>query len=129
MAARVTLTKALAAAASSASITIRLARPPFLFTSPQTGSSGAVWTGSVAIQMSLDTPPGPNNGGGVSNDGVTDANASWQTIIATLGPGASANWDEPLYRIRVNGANITGGTPDVFMLEQVFNPNTASDKT
>ncbi len=126
MAARVTLTKQLAAAGTSSSIVVRLARPPFLFTSPQTGDSGAVWTGSVSIQMSLDDAPQPNNGGGVTNSGVADASASWQTIIATLGPGASVNWDEPLYRIRVNGANITGGTPDVYMLEQVFNPDTAS---
>lgn len=129
MAARVTLCKALAAAATSASITIRLARPfSFLFTSPSVGSSGAVWTGTVAIQMSLDTPPTPN-GGPSSGSGVTDANASWQTIVAALAPGDSIEWEYPLYRIRVNGANITGGTPDVFMLEQVFNPNSASDRS
>lgn len=128
MAARIALTKLLAEDATSESIVVHMARPPFLFTSPQTGSSGAVWTGTVAIQMSLDSKPLPNNGGAVSNSGVTDANASWQTIVATLAPGDSIEWEYPVYRIRVNGANITGGTPDVYMLEQAFNPDTASDK-
>jgi hypothetical protein len=80
----------------------------------------------VAIQMSLDDAPQPNNGGGVTNSGITDANASWQTIVTALAPGDSVNWPDPLYRIRVNGANIITGTPDVYMLEQVFNPDTAS---
>lgn len=127
MGARVTLCKALAEDATSASITARMARPPFLFTSPQVGSSGAAWTGAVSIEMSLDTPPLPNNGGGVSNGGVSDANASWQVIVATLAPGDSVEWQYPIYRVRVNGADIVTGTPDVFMLEQAFNPDTASD--
>ena len=128
MAARVTLCKALAADTESASITVRMGRPPFLFTSPSVGSSGAVWTGSVAIEMSLDTPNPPNVAGPGSGSGVTDADASWQEIVAALGPGDSVEWEYPIYRIRVNGADIASGTPDVFMLEQAFNPDSASDK-
>lgn len=119
MAARIPLGIGLTASANSASIRIRVARPPWLFVVPNLGDNGVAWTGTVAIQQSMDTPPMPNNGGGVSNDGITDANAEWKTIITLNAGGDQSNWDYPLYRVRVLTSGITGGNPNVYMLENI----------
>lgn len=104
----------------NASIRIRLADPPFIFDSPATDSSGRSWGGSITIEQSMDTPPMPNNGGGVANDGITDANARWETIGTLTNGGGPIEWRNPLYRIRANTSAVTGtGTPDVYMLEGI----------
>jgi hypothetical protein len=117
MAARIPLGKALTSSANSASIQIRLSKPPYLFVCPSNGSNGSAWTGSVYIQMTEDSMPSPNNGGGVTNGGITDANADWKTIITLASGGDQTGWIYPLYRVRVLTSGITGGTPNVYMLE------------
>lgn len=119
MAARIPLGKALTSSANGASVRLRLADPPYLFTCSAKGSDGTNWTGTVAIQMTEDTAPLPNLGGGVSNDGVTDANADWKTILTLNSGGDQAEWKNPLYRVRVLTTSITGGTPNVYMLEGI----------
>lgn len=119
MAARIPLGKGLTSSANGASVRLRLADPPYLFTAPQKGSDGTNWTGTVAIQMTEDTPQQPNLGGGVANDGVSDANADWKTILTLNSGGDQAEWKNPLYRVRVLTTSITGGTPNVYMLEGI----------
>lgn len=121
MAARIPLGIGLTSAANGASITLRASKPPYLFVAPENGVSGAAWTGSVVIQHSVDTPPLPNNGGGVTNGGVTDANADW-TDIGTLNAGGDQfSWPDPLFRVRALTSGITGGNPNVYLLETVPN--------
>lgn len=119
MAARIPLGKGLTSAANSASVLIRLANPPFIFMTKSEGEDGVAWTGAVAIQHTLDTPPFPNNGGGYSNSGVSDADADWVTIIASIAPGDQVEWTNPLYRVRALTTGITGGNPSVYMLENI----------
>ena len=120
MAARVTLGKGLTAAGGpSASVHIRLGDPPFIFVMPAKDSNGVTVTGSVSIEQSMDTPPDPNNFGISADHGVSDTNANWQTIVTSLAPGDQQEWRNPLYRIRVNPANVTGGAPNVYMLEGI----------
>ena len=117
MAARIKLTTT--AGSTSPSITYRLADPPFLFVfdNPSSASVG----GSVDIEMSMETAPLPNLGGGVSNSGTTDANVDdWITIIPTINAGDSVEWKNPLYRVRVNAASATGSNPiNVYVLEGI----------
>ena len=114
MASRIKLT--CTAGTNSESVTFRLDDPPFLFVADN--PSDATWTGSVAVQSSMQTPPSlnslPINGG----SGVTDANVTdWQTIIPTITTGDVEDWNNPLYRIRINGTNVTGtGTAKVYIL-------------
>jgi hypothetical protein len=118
MAARIPLAKGLATATQSVSIPIRKSEPPYLFVVPAKDNAGNTWTGSVAIQQSVDTFYYPEGNTGAGNfSGVTDANASWITIISTINPGDQVEWRNPLYRIRADGTNITGGVPNVYMLE------------
>jgi len=124
MAARIPLIKSGSATSGptsnglNASIQIRLAKPPFIFDAPTTDSSGVSWAGTITIQQSLDTMPMPNLGGGVSNSGVTDANARWETIGSITNGGGPLQWSNPLYRVRANTSAVTGsGHPDVYMLE------------
>lgn len=119
MARRIKIGESLSASANGASVTVRAADPPFLFWCPANGTNGSAWTGSITVQMSTDTPPSPNLGGGVSNDGVTDANAQWQTIGTLASGGSNFNWSYPLYRVRVLTSSITGGNPNVYMMENV----------
>ncbi len=119
MGARISLGNGLTAAANGNSLRIRLADPPYLFVVPNLGDDGLAWTGSVSIQQTMDQAPMPNNGGGVSNDGITDANADWETIITLAAGGDQTNWSYPLYRIRVLTSGITGGNPTVYMLEGI----------
>ena len=126
MAARVPLVKSGNATSGPASdgknrsIEIRLADPPYLFDAPATDSNGTSWSGSITIQQTMDTMPPPNNGGGVSNSGVSDANARWETIITLTSGGGPVEWKNPLYRIRANTSAVTGsGSPDVYMLEGI----------
>lgn len=123
MAARIPLVKSGSATSGptsnglNASVRIRLDDPPFIFDAPATDSSGRTWGGSILIQQSMNTPPMPNNGGGVANDGITDANAVWETIGTLTNGGGPIEWRNPLYRIRANTSGVTGtGTPDVYML-------------
>lgn len=119
MAARVKLGTGLTSAANGASITVRASDPPYLFVCPANGANGSAWSGSITVQYSMDTPPSPNNGGGVSNDGVTDANAQWMTAGTLASGGSSFSWASPLYRVRCLTSGITGGNPNVYMLEDV----------
>ncbi len=113
MGARIPLTNALTAGQTSASIQIRLADPPYLFVA--TGG----FTGTVSIQHSIDTMPPKNDGGGVSNSGVSDAAATWITIINTISNGDQVQWDYPLYRVRANATSVTAGSAKVTMLEGI----------
>jgi len=100
------------------SIQIRLADPPFIFDAPATDSSGVTWGGSILIQQTMDTMPAPN--GYMSNSGVTDVNARWETIVTLTNGGGPVDWKFPLYRIRADTSGVTGsGSPDVYMLEGI----------
>lgn len=102
------------------SVHISLAKPPFLFDCPGTDTSGVAWTGSILIQMTSDTMPPSNGGGFASNDGVSDANARWETILTLTPTSGPVNWANPLYRVRANTSGVTGsGTPTVYMYEDV----------
>jgi hypothetical protein len=97
---RVALGKSLTSASTaSASTRVRIQDPPYLFST----SSG--WTGTIAIQHSDDGPD------------VSDAAADWRTII-TLNVSDQASWRDPLYRIRINPAVLTGSA-NVYMIEYV----------
>src|SRR5882672_3249141 len=97
---RYTLGKSLtSASAASESTRVRIQDPPYLFSS----SSG--WTGTIAIQHSDDGPA------------VSDAAADWRTII-TLAVSDQTSWRDPLYRIRILPAILTG-TANVYMIEYV----------
>jgi len=112
MASRIKLT--CTAGTNSESVVFRLDDPPFLFVADN--PSDATWTGSVAIQQSMQPQPDQNftisGGSGTADSAVTD----WTTIIPTLTTGTSSDWNNPLYRIRLNGTNVTGGTAKVYIL-------------
>lgn len=119
MGARISLGNGLTAAANGASVRIRLSNPPFIFAAPDKGENGSNWTGSIAIQHTFDEPPLPNNGGGVSNNGITDANADWETIGTITAGDPMFNWSNPLFRVRALTTSITGGNPSVYLLENI----------
>ena len=101
MAQRVALAKNVTAASGAQpSIRIRLADPPFTFI------TNAGWTGTVAVQESIDGPD------------VSDAAATWRTLL-TIAPGDEQSWASPLYRIRADPASVASGNCTVVMLEGV----------
>jgi len=103
------------AGTNSESIVIRLDDPPFLFVADN--PSDATWTGTVAIQHSVQPKNDQNftisGGSGTADADVTD----WQTIVSALATGTTTDWNDPLYRIRLNGTNVTGGTCKVYILK------------
>lgn len=115
MAQRIPLGKGLTAAGgASPSIRIRLADPPFIFVATGT------FTGTVAIEQSMDTMPDPPQFAEVSGgSGVQDSAATWQTIVTAVDNVSPQEWRNPLYRIRANPALITSGSANVYMLEGV----------
>lgn len=126
MAARIPLVKNGSATSGPAndglnrSIHISLADPPYLFDCPGTDTSGRAWTGTITIQSTVDTMPPANGGGFAANDGVSDVNARWETIITLTPTSGPVDWKVPLYRIRANTSAVGGtGTPTVYMLEGV----------
>lgn len=126
MAARIPLVKNGSATSGPAnnglnrSIHISLADPPYLFDVTGFDTSGVAWTGSILIQSTPDTMPPANGGGFSSNDGVSDANARWETIITLTPTSGPVEWKNPLYRIRANTSSVGGaGTPTVYMLEGI----------
>ena len=112
MASRIKLT--CTAGTNSESIVIRLDDPPFLFVADN--PSDATWTGSVAIQHSVQ-PKNDQNFTISGGSGVTDANVTdWQTIIPTINTGDVEDWNNPLYRIRINGTGVLTGTAKIYIL-------------
>jgi hypothetical protein len=85
-----------------ASVKIRIQDPPWLFQ-----TSGG-YTGTVTIEHSVDGPE------------VTDANATWYTLISALSTNNVADVKHPLYRVRANCGGVTGATgANVYMVEYV----------
>lgn len=90
---RYALCKDLAAGTNSAWTRIRRAPVPYRIS----GAGG--YTGTVAIEHTPD--------GGESIDS-----------LGTVADDDSLNIDEPVRELRVNGTGITGGTADVYLIEE-----------
>lgn len=97
MAQRVRLAKTLAAAASSVSVRIRTAKPPFYV------QANGGFTGSVTLEHSMDGPA------------VSDSAATWRAL-GTISNNDAIVVTHPLYRIRVDGDH-SAGTATVDLLE------------